>query len=237
VHDDHKWSIKSRPRELFQIAGVWRGDELPAGGMVAELKIDGWRCGHFRGIDGRAGLWTRNGFPIEGTGHILHAISIMEAVAGEPLFIDGEFQVAGTLDATKRWCESGWKAGGEAGTFYAFDCLAQAEWESNDCERPWVERKAMLEKLYRESLHHPLSWEYRPRSYGRKPDAPIVEIIDDAWCFDARDVRNEANRVWARGGEGLILKQADAPYRRNKSSDWQKVKHPGYVPGMGVQWK
>ena len=40
----------------------------------------------------------------------------MEEVAGEPLFFDAEFQVDGTLLATKAWCERGHKLGGSAGT-------------------------------------------------------------------------------------------------------------------------
>lgn len=66
-----------------------------------EQKIDGWRALRFPGIDGKVRLWTRNGQTIEGAGHILHRLALMEQVAGEPMVFDGEFQLGGTLEATK----------------------------------------------------------------------------------------------------------------------------------------
>jgi ATP-dependent DNA ligase len=41
------------------------------------------------------------------------------------------------------------------------------------------------------------------------------------------DVWDEAERVWAMDGEGLVLKQADSRYVRARSSDWLKVKKAG----------
>lgn len=232
---DYEWK-GARPAELCQLAGRWKGEAVEPG-TVAEAKIDGWRALYFRGLDGKPRLWTRGGHEIGGVSHILHRISIMEAVAGEPLFIDGEFQVDGTLPATKRWCESGWKTGDDKGTFHAFDCMTEAEWQSNRCERPLYERKAMLERLHRAALDHPLSWEFRPGTHGREPDGPIVEIMREWWVSDAGEVDALAARVWSAGGEGLMLKDPMAPYRRNRSSDWRKVKYQGYVPGKRIEWE
>lgn len=223
--------------ELFQLAGRWTGQDLPSGGMMAELKVDGWRAGYFRGRAGKPGLWTRGGMPIEGTGHILHKLAIMEAVAGCALFLDGEFQVGGTLEATKAWCERGHKTGGEAGTFYLFDCLTDAEWRAGGSDRPLYQRKAWLAELWAAVPDHALSWDYRPGSHGREPDAPPVEILADEWVSDRADIEALANRVWAQNLEGLMLKDAEAPYRRGRNDAFLKVKHPNYVPGKGVQWK
>jgi len=223
--------------ELFQLAGRWNGQYLPSGGMMAEVKVDGWRAGYFRGRAGKPGLWTRNGHAIEGVGHILHELAILEAVAGCSLFLDGEFIVDGTLAATKAWCERGHKTGGEAGTFHLFDCLTDAEWRAGGSDRPLYQRKAWLADLWAAVPEHPLSWEYRPGSHGREPDAPPVEILADEWVADRADIEALANRVWISGGEGLVLKDAEAPYRRGRSDAWLKVKHARYVPGKGVQWK
>ncbi|MGQ3005101.1 MAG: ATP-dependent DNA ligase [Blastomonas fulva] len=223
--------------ELFQLAGRYVGQDIPAGGMMCEQKIDGFRAGYFRGRAGKPGLWTRGGQPIEGSGHILHELAILEAVAGCSLFLDGEFVVDGSLAGTKAWCERGWRAGGEAGTFHLFDCLTDTEWRAGGTDRPLYQRKAWLAELRAAAPDHPLSWEFRPRSHGREPEGAIVEIMADDWVTDRADIEALANRVWMAGGEGLMLKDAEAPYRRGRSDAWLKVKHSRYVPGKGVQWK
>ena len=189
-----------------------------------EQKVDGWRALRFPGIDGKVRLSTRNGHPIEGIEHILHRLALMEQIAGEPMVFDGEFQVGGTLEATKHWCERGWRLGGEAGTFYAFDCLTLAEWRAGGTDRPLYERKAQLQALARAVDEEPaLSWEWRPGSHGRD-ESGAVQILADSWAADERDVVDEAQRVWAAGGEGLMLKDAESPYRRLRSGAWLKVK-------------
>lgn len=214
----------TRPRELCQLAGRWQGT-IPDGGIVCEEKRDGWRALWFPGIDEKPRLWTRGGQPIEGTDHIAHWLGIMERVAGEPMMFDGEFQVDGTLTATKTWCERGWKAGGNAGKLYLFDAMPLADWQSGRCDTPWITRKARLTDIMRAAEESPLSWEWAPGARGDTPGS--VEIMDDVWLFTADDVRDEANRVWARGGEGLMLKDPAAPYVRARSDAWLKVKKDG----------
>lgn len=128
--------------QLCQLASGWKGP-LPDGGALVEQKIDGFRALYFRGHDGQPKLWTRGGHRIEGVTHILHRLGQIEQSVGQALFIDGEFQVDGTLDATKRWCERGWKVGGEAGQFFAFDCMPEAEWRAGGTDRPVVERNPL----------------------------------------------------------------------------------------------
>lgn len=213
-----------RPASLCQLAGRWSG-HMPAAGLSGELKVDGWRALWFTGLDGQSKLWTRNGMPIEGIAHLAHRLAIMEHVAGERFMFDGEFQVGGTLEATKQWCECGWKSGGNAGTLYLFDAMPLVDWERGRCEVPWIERKARLRAIAAEAEASPLAWEWAPRSRGDTPGS--VEILDDVWLFTADDVRDEANRVWARGGEGLMLKDPAAPYVRARSDSWLKVKRDG----------
>jgi len=210
--------------QLCQLSGEWAG-HIPDGGTWAELKVDGWRCLHFAGIDGRTRLWTRNGIPLEGAGHVAYFLGLMERVAGEPLFIDGEIQVDGTLAATKAWFEAGWRKGGEQGHFHAFDCLTMAEWRTGGSERPLYARKAYLRGLWEAVLADPaLSWEFRPGSKGDDAWRDSVTILPDQWLFSAGDVIAETRRTWARGLEGLVLKDAEAPYVRKRSNAWAKVK-------------
>lgn len=72
-----------------------------------------------------------------------------------------------------------------------------------------------------------LSWDWRPRSYGGDdPDA--VQVLKDEWAFSESDVHDMVRRVWAEGGEGVMLKDPEAPYRRNRNATWQKVKLPNW---------
>lgn len=204
---------------LCHLASDWRGD-LPPGGAMVEQKIDGFRCLWFRGIDGKPRLWTRQGHPIEGCDHIAHRLALFEEAAGGPLFIDGELQVDGSLAATKHWVETGWKHGGEKGVYHAFDVLADADWRAGGGDVPLYQRKAWLAALA-DQVGDP--WEWRARSHGRD-DPTAVRIIPDEWTESMADVIDLARRVWAVEGEGVVVKDALAPYRRKRSGAWAKVK-------------
>lgn len=205
---------------LCQLARNWTG-EVPTGGLSWEQKHDGFRCLRFHGIDGKARLFTRNGMPIEGCAHIAYWLGLIEEAAGERLFIDGELVVDGSLAATKQWVESGWRKGGEAGVFYAFDVVPYREWVKGGWDAPQHERKAMLKRWIAE-VGDP--WDWRPGSRGRDDGATPIILAEEGWAFDARDALDEARRMWSRGLEGIMLKDPLAPYRRNRNAAWQKVK-------------
>lgn len=209
---------------LCQLANDWRG-EVPSGGFIAEEKRDGWRGLWLTGIDGKARLFTRNGHPIEGAGHIAYRLGLMERAAGEPLFIDGEYQVDGSLAATKAWCEGGWRRGGEAGMLHLFDCLTMAEWRAGGTDMPQYARKARLQALARAvDDDEGLAWEWRAGSRGDDAWRTSCPILPDEWVCDAGDVLNAVRRVWSAEGEGIVLKDVEAPYRRTRNTAWLKVK-------------
>lgn len=214
---------------LCQLAADYRG-AIPEGGCMVETKVDGWRALYFPGWDGRWRLWSRNGHPIEGTEHIAWRLEQMQRMTGEPMVFDGEFQVDGTLAATKAWCERGWRLGGEAGIFHAFDCLPLAHWERGESPIPAYQRKATLKALWQAVEGDAgLAWEWRPGSHGRDEVNPgPVQIVEDEWAFTPADVLGMARRVWAIDGEGLMLKDAEAPYRRLRSPAWMKVKRENF---------
>lgn len=217
--------FSSRPAELCQLAGRYAG-RLPDAGVMAEEKIDGWRCLFFPGVDRKPGLWTRGGLPFRGVDHILSRLIEIEAALGAPHMIDGEFQVDGTLAATKAHQERGWRLG-DAGTLFAFDAVPLADWERGRCDMPLYERKAALRAAIEATAPDAHAWEWREGSKGAGHGIDSVRYLEDAWMFDDADVRVEAERVWAAGGEGLMLKQADAPYIRARSDAWLKVKRLG----------
>lgn len=210
--------------QLCQLASDFRGMVHPHG-MMCEEKRDGWRGIVLKGIDGLRRIFTRNGQWIEGTAHILYFLEHMERVAGEPMVFDGEFQVDGTLDATKRWAESGHKLGGEAGHFYLFDCLPLSAWKRGGDPTPLYARKARLQSLYQAVIEdEALAWEFRPGSRGDDGWLKSVTVLPDTWVFNADGAIGEARRIWEQGGEGAMLKDVEAPYQRNRNGSWMKIK-------------
>ncbi len=211
------------PTQLVQLVGEYRG-ELPPGQWVCQAKIDGWRMAWFRGIDGKPRLWTRNGLPIEGVHHIAARCLAMEAAAGEALFIDGEFQVDGTLLATKAWCERAWKLGGCNGTFFAFDCLSFAEWQAGGSNVPWIERQTRLHNLVDVTEALPREPGWVSGASGQPAPERYVQALPAEYVTSHAGVLRAAEEIWAAGGEGLALKRMDSPYRRTRSNEWLKVK-------------
>lgn len=220
-------SLTARPAELVQLVGNYRGSLLPEHDWIAQEKMDGWRAAWFRGFDGQKRLWTRNGIHIAGIGHIAHRLQAMERIAGEPIMFDGEFLVGGTLAATKHWCETGWKAGGEAGTLHLFDCQTQVQWEAGGSDEPWYVRQKLLQHLVEATDTLSDEWMWREGTKGKEPPHPHVTTLSWEYVSSHADVMDMANRVWARGGEGLVIKNAFSPYQRNRSNDWMKVKKAG----------
>lgn len=229
---------------LCQLLADWRGD-LPPGGALASEKIDGFRMTYFRGVDGMPRLWSRNGVPLQGAAHIFARLQAMEREAGERLMFDGEAQVAGTLAATKHWFETGHKAGGNAGHFFAFDCITQAEWQAGGSTRPYWQRKAWLEELAAATAPIPAAayegatpdcWEWPAGSKGRIEPDPL-SVLPDRWVLDADEALAYACEVWAAGGEGVVLKGHDSPYRRSRSSDWMKIKQDNRSKWERAAWR
>ena len=207
---------------LCQLAAEWKGD-MPLHGALVECKIDGFRCMYFPDHLGKPTLWTRGGIPYRGTDHILRHCIRMEQAAGEPMMFDGEFQVDGTLAATKAHQERGWREG-DAGLFHVFDALPLARWRADDCAEPLYRRKAMLAELVTAAAPDPDAWEWEEGSRGRAHGEPPVRLLPDRWCADADELEAFAAEIWAAGGEGVMLKDAEAPYRRKRSNVWMKLK-------------
>lgn len=218
-------STRHNLAELGQLAVDFRGD-FPTEGTWYEEKFDGFRAFYFRGTDGQPRLFSRNGRPIEGVGHILSRLGMMEEAAGQPLFIDGEFQVSGTLEATKHWVERGHKLDRVAGVFRAFDMLPLWQWKAGGTEQRQIDRKVELLALFKATRAVPGDdWTWAEGSKGQPdPTRGAVEIVPDGWAIDGMHLLSEVRRVWTRGGEGVMLKDADAPYWRGRNDHWRKLK-------------
>ncbi len=147
----------------------------------------------------------------------------MERIAGEPMVFDGEYQVGETLAATKAWFDRDWKGGGDAGTMLIFDCMKQSEWEAGGTDKPLYERLRMLNDLYNQMIALPDQWEWREGTRGKEPDGPHITVLLWEYTADHNGAMDLAQRVWSRGGEGIVIKEANSPYVRDRSNDWLKV--------------
>jgi ATP-dependent DNA ligase len=208
------------------LAGRWSGVMPDEAGALIERKHDGFRCLFFVGLDGQPGLWTRGGMPMPGASHILARLLEIGAAMGGQWMIDGELVVDGTLAATKAHYERGWRIG-DAGVFHAFDALPIGDWTRGRCDIPLFERKAMLARAISATAPDPTAWEWRAGTRGAGHGLDPVDMVTDIWAFTAADVEAEAQRAWAAGHEGVMIKQADAPYLRARSDAWLKLKRAG----------
>ncbi|ROU02905.1 DNA ligase D [Histidinibacterium lentulum] len=161
-----------------------------------ELKFDGYRA--LAGL-GRQGLrlYTRNGH--DWTEKFAQLAGPFFDLPCDTALIDGEIVVGAGLYGFGR-LQKAIKLGGPF-TFQAFDLL-QLDGESLT-SWPLTERRAALEKLLRDAP--PL---------GPIQTSPVIE----------GDAGRAFRAVCENGGEGLISKRRDAPYRGGRGRAWEKVK-------------
>lgn len=163
-----------------------------------EMKYDGYRC--LAAISGEeVRLYTRTGK--DWTEQFAAIVPPLSQITTGSALIDGElcaFDRKGRTDFST--LKDNLSSGGPL-TFFAFDLLEQ---DGEDLSKlPLVERKARLEKLL-----------------GKVDASSLVQFSSHVTgngqrVFDA---------VCREGHEGIIAKQADAPYRGERTRSWLKVK-------------
>lgn len=163
----------------------------------AELKVDGYRCLY---IDGR--LVTLEGQPFNAALHCLPALREIERLAGEPIMLDAEYLEPEGYDATA----SAFRKGQGQGVLWLFDIVPLSEWMTNTNAEPWFARKAYLKQLVHE-VRSPFAGVLYENAVPTETDAIAL----------FRDVRRQ-------GLEGIVVKDADAPYRRNRDGAWLRMK-------------
>ena len=228
-------ALIARPRELFQLAGEWRGS-LPYIGAMVEEKIDGVRAGWIGGE-----LLTREGIPIGGIEHIAYRMRSIEKAVGHAIFFDGEFLAPGGYHATLRHIGQGLRAP-EQGTLHLFDAMPAEEWAEGGTTRQLAERKRMLRDWLKLAADPSAEWEWRPGTKGREPIGPALSFVPDTWAASEADVQRLADEIWARDGEGVVIKDAESVYCRARTNAWRKLKQPDWstrkvASGLSGKWK
>ena len=168
----------------------------PAGDdWLHEVKVDGYRCLAALG-SGAVRLFTRNGH--DWTTQFGALVPAFEALPCESALIDGEVVAAGVGTNEFSELQTRLQHGG-ALAFVAFDLL---QLDGRDLTAlPLIERKDALERLLAKAG---ATLQYSTHIEGRGPDA---------WAA-----------VCAAGREGLISKQANAPYHPGRHGSWLKLK-------------
>ncbi len=187
---------KPLPRFRKVQLATLKSDPPSGDGWQHEAKFDGYRCLMAVGKGG-VRLYTRNGKDwSDRFGALCDPAAALDCRSA---LIDGEV-IAGGGGGDFSALQSALKEGG-ALTFYAFDCLVL---DGEDLTgKPLSDRRAALERLFRDMP---------PRGPLRL--SPMIEG-DGA---DALAAMCEA------GGEGIVSKRLDAPYRGTRSGTWIKTK-------------
>jgi ATP-dependent DNA ligase len=199
-----------RPSELCALATDWKPGPVPSG-WVAQEKIDGIRA---LWIDGQ--LLTREGVPIECAAHVVPDLQRLERRFGQRMFFDGEYREDGGFHETLAVFNSrGQRAG--AGTFFLFDAVPLEDWRADTSEKPLTARQSEI------------GWalgDWAPKWVRRLPARAVASSL-------MVDVLAKA--TWAAGLEGLVLKDSRAPYRRQRSASWLKVKQTLTLAGLIIE--
>ncbi len=185
-------------------------DKPPDGeGWLSEIKFDGYRL-LIRVEDGQAKVFTRSG--LDWTDRLRAVSRAVVSLRFQSAMLDGEL-VALRPDGKSSFpdLQAALSAGQDDRlTFYVFDLLHLNGWDLRACRL--IDRKQVLAALE--------DWRGMLR-------------YSDHHVGDSAAMQREACRL---GLEGIICKQADAPYRAGRGHGWVKVKCQGREEFVVLGW-
>jgi DNA ligase-1 len=183
--------------EPCQLVQPFEASKFPRN-AIAEPKFNGIRANYLLNR-----VLTRNALPMDCAIHCLPFLTTLEQAFRQPMFIDGEYVEDDGIDATL----AAHRAGIGAGTFYVFDAVPLHEWQSNRFTQPHWKRKENL-----------------LRAFTKVPTPQFVERTGWTSVESAEQAMLLARDTWERGGEGIVVKNADHLYVRGKSWASMKIK-------------
>ncbi len=173
-------------------------DGPPSGNeWLHEIKYDGYR-GVAAVADGKVAIYTRNG--LDWSDRFARIVPALQRLDCKSALLDGEIAVAGAEGHTDFGALQDALSSGEGAlTYYLFDLL---ELDGHDLQgRPLTDRKQKLRALLK-GVEAPLIYSDHVVGNG-------AEAFEQACAMKL---------------EGLISKQADAPYRSGRTRSWLKSK-------------
>lgn len=181
--------------EPVLLPGVWSADKHPRGAH-GQLKVDGVRA-----VFVDTSILSREALPLDCALHCLPALHDLEQLYGEPMVFDAEYQEPEGFQATL----AAMRRGTGCGTAWVFDAVPYAQWKINRFSQPIEERVGRLVEL------------------AARIESPFVSVLPLFDVATAEDAQSIAETIWARGGEGIVVKARRSPYVRGKSSLWLKL--------------
>jgi ATP-dependent DNA ligase len=173
---------------------------------IAQPKIDGMRA-----LCLQSRIVTRQALPLNAALHCLPALDRLERKFGQPMVFDGEYQEPEGFGATL----AAHKRGEGCGTFWLFDAVPFREWKANRFTQPLHARLAAIESLVGD-------------------DEPFLCFLPGAETASPENAEAFAEAAWARGMEGLVVKDARSLYCRGRSNAWLKLKRGQTLDGPVV---
>ncbi|HEY2618110.1 MAG TPA: DNA ligase D [Acetobacteraceae bacterium] len=203
-------SVRGRlpQQQAPQLASV--ADDPPdSAGWVSEIKFDGYRL--LCWLDnGKARVVTRNG--LDWTDRLPAVARAITGLRAETALVDGELVALDKQGASSFPALQAALSAGKDATLrlYLFDLLFLDGWDLRPCKL--LDRKRVLFGLndWQGMLH------YSDHQVGK-----------------AAEMQREACRM---GLEGIVCKQADAPYRAGRGRGWVKVKCRGREEFVILGW-
>ena len=194
--------MPAAPEPCLLVGAHWTPELHPRKG-IAQPKMDG-----IRALCLQSRIVTRHALPLNAALHCLPALDRLERKFGEPMVFDGEYMepdgFAATLAAHKR--------GEGTGTFWLFDAVPFREWKANRFTQPLAERLDRIERL-------------------APDDEPFLCFLPGTESECAEAATTYAQAAWARGLEGLVIKDARSLYTRGRSNAWLKLKRDQTLDG------
>ena len=192
-----------------------------------ETKIDGWRA---IGLGGKAPqLLTQGGAVIEGAQPFIDVLQTLEKTLGEPYMFDGELVAGADFEETSRNIRAGTL---DCAVWHIFDAMPLAQWRRGGCALGYDMRRRILEQAFADRtgrssacvIHHgPVS----------------VALLQRAGPFAGPDVADKVFEIAReKGAEGIVIKDAEAPYANGKVSGWwrRKVRETLDLPVVGMDY-
>ncbi|WP_265500912.1 DNA ligase D [Paracoccus beibuensis] len=198
-----------RPRPVPVQLATLTDDLADNGSHWHELKLDGYRAQVALGKGGTR-VWTRNGH--DWTDRFAGIVPAFDDIDCNSALLDGEIVAGAGLQGFGA-LQNAIGAGGPFG-FVAFDLL---QLDGTDLrKRPLTDRRRALETLFA-----PLP------PMGALDLSPVIDAEpDEAFAL-----------VCEAGGEGVIAKRRDAPYRGGRGRDWLKIKCRRRAEFVIVGWQ
>ena len=192
------------PDSLCQIVVDYKPGDWPDRGALVEEKIDG-----IRALWMNTRLTSREGADLLSTEPLWEECAAL-AKAIDPsctggAFLDGEWIEPGGFGPTLAM--HGRNASGKAeGVYYVFDALPEQVFLWRVVGAELIDRRLKIER------------EIARLGLTRVKLLPARRIHQEA------EAMNYAREVWARGGEGIVIKDPFSRYGRVRSPDWRRVK-------------